>query len=173
MWAEVAPLDLVPRVRDRMDRLVPRAIACFGLSIVAVVLVWAGNEVWLAGRDIGAQQMVFATEYLLGAQLLWMLSGAVGAGIIAIASWTTEASPGALLAASIVPLLVVVPMYVWTNPDLPSWLHQITPTPDWLVSPYVQTAAPVLAGVLLGSALGRSIRAFTQTRSDQRDQQVT
>lgn len=138
-----------------MDRPLLRVLAGFGLSVLAVVLIWGGSVVWQEGRSISAREFRFAAEYLLGSQLLWALSGAAGAGVIALSSRTIERSVVALLAASIVPFLVVVPMYIWTNPDLPSWLHQITPTAEWLVTPYVQAAAPVLLGVLLGSALRR------------------
>lgn len=138
-----------------MDRPLPRALAGFGLSVLAIVLICGGSVVWQEGRNISAQEFRFVAEYLLGSQVLWALSGAAGAGIIALNSRTIERSVGALLVAAIVPFLVVVPMYIWTNPDLPSWLHQITPTPDWLVTPYVQAAAPVLLGVLIGSALWR------------------
>lgn len=138
-----------------MDRPLPRALVSFGLSILAVVLIWGGHEIWQGGRATSAEEFRFPTKYLLGAQLLWLFSGIAGAGIIRLSTRTRERSVPALLAASIVPLLVVVPMYIWTNPDLPSWLQQITPTPDWIVSPYVQTAAPVLLGVLLGSAIRR------------------
>lgn len=138
-----------------MDRPLLRAFAGFGLSILAIVLIWGGHVVWQEGREIGAREFRFAAEYLLGSQLLWALSGAAGAGIVALNSRTTERSAAALLAAAIVPFLVAVPMYIWTNPNLPSWLHRITPTPEWLVTPYVQAAAPVLLGVLIGSALWR------------------
>lgn len=138
-----------------MDRPLPRALASLGLSILAVVLIWGGHEVWQGGRATSAEEFRFPIEYLLGAQLLWLFSGIAGAGIIRLSIRTRERFVSGLLAASIVPLLVLAPMYVWTNPDLPSWLQQITPTPDWIVSPYVQAAAPVLLGVLLGSAIRR------------------
>ncbi|MFP3883344.1 MAG: hypothetical protein ACLFRT_14355 [Actinomycetota bacterium] len=141
-----------------MDRRLLRALAGFGFSILAVIFIWGGHVVWQEGRHISAREFRFAAEYLLGSQLLWALSGATGAGIIALNSRTIERSVAALLAASVVPLLVIVPMYIWTNPDLPPWLHQITPTPEWLVNGYVQAAAPVLLGVLIGSALWRPSR---------------
>lgn len=158
-------------VTTHMDRPLLRAFAGFGLSVLAVVLIWAGHVVWQEGRDIGAREFRFAAEYLLGSQLLWALSGAVGAGIVALNSRTIERSVAPLLTASIAPLLIVVPMYIWTNPDLPSSLHQITPTPGWLVTPYVQAAAPVLLGVLIGSALWRPISSMTPPRSDRRGHQ--
>lgn len=139
-----------------MGRPLPRAFACFGLSILAVVLIWGGYAIWQQGRDIGAQEARFATEYLLGAQLLWLLSGAVGAGIIGVSSQLAKKSVSALLAAAIPPLLMVLPIYVWSNPDIYSWLLPSLPIPNWVISPYVQAAAPVLLGVFLGAALWRS-----------------
>lgn len=138
-----------------MDRVLLRTVAAFALAMVSILLIWGGHVVWQEGRIIRASEARFALEYLLGSQLLWMLSGAVGAGIIAISSRPRERSVAALFAAAAVPVLVSLPMYVWANPNAPSWLIQITPISEWLISPYVQVAAPVLAGTFLGSALWR------------------
>lgn len=136
-----------------MDRPLIRTLAAFALAVVSVLLIWGGHAVWQEGRNITASEARFAHEYLLGSQLLWMLSGAAGAGIIAISSRARQRSVAVLLAAAAVPVLVVLPMYVWANPNVPSWLMQVTPISEWLISPHVQVAAPVLAGVFLGSAL--------------------
>jgi cell division protein FtsW (lipid II flippase) len=149
-----------------MDRLLLRTLAAFALAMVSILLIWGGHMVWQEGRSVSSLDFRFAHEYFLGSQLLWMLSGAVGAGVIAISSRPRERSVSVLLAAAAVPVLVALPMYVWLNPNAPSWLIQVTPISEWLISPHVQVAAPVLAGAFLGSALWRPVISAKTTTSE-------
>ena len=132
-------------------------LMAIGLGLTSGALIWGGYRVLEAGRDVMHLEQRFPVEYFLGSHLLWLLSGAMVAAILTIGSPVDTRRPaGPLLAAAMVPILMTLPIYIWTNPNTPSWLRQIVVHP-WSVSTEAQVGAAVLAGVLLGSALWRRV----------------
>jgi hypothetical protein len=104
-----------------------------------------------------ASERRFPVEYFLGSHLLWLLAGSVVAVILTIGSPASTRRPaGPLLVAATVPILMILPMYVWGSPDAPTWLFQAA-VHGWLLNTEVQVGAAVIAGVLLGTALWRVV----------------
>lgn len=142
-----------------------RTLSALALTIVAITLIWGGHALNEAGREVTSQELSFAAEYYFGAQLLWMLAGALGAGIISLGSrHSADRSAIPLLAAAIVPISILLPTYIWFSTSSPEWLLEMTPQSEWLISPFVAASSSVLAGVLLGGGL---LRAFKSPLTDQ------
>lgn len=146
-----------------------RMLIAIGLALTAAALIWGGGQVLEAGRDVMVSERRFPVEYFLGSHLLWLLSGAMVAAILTIGSPANTRRPaGPLLAAAIVPILIILPIYVWGNPDAPLWLRQIA-VHEWLLNTDVQVGAGVLAGILLGTASWRRVAPPTSPSPPQPD----
>jgi hypothetical protein len=150
-----------------MARTTTRIFIAIGLALITAGLIWGGSQVLGAGRDAMVAERRFPVEYFLGSHLLWLLGGAVVAVILTIGPPANTKRPaGPLLAAATVPILMILPIYVWGSPDAPVWLRQIA-VHGWLLSIDIQAGASVVAGVLLGSALWRRVASSISDDPDQ------
>ena len=129
--------------------------------MISAVLIWGGAQVLEAGRDILVAERRFPVEYFLGSHLLWVLAGAMVAAILTIGPpGNTRPPAGPLLAAAVVPIVMMLTIYVWGSPDAPSWLRRIA-VHRWLLNIDVQAGASVIAGALLGTASWRLVASST------------
>lgn len=152
-----------------MGRTTIRMLMAIGLALTASALIWGGGQVLAVGREVMASEARFPVEYFLGSHLLWLLSGATVAAILTIGASAIARRPaGPLLAAAIVPIFMIVPIYVWGSSSAPSWLRQIA-VHGWLLNTGVQVGAAVLVGVLLGTALWRRVASPTSRGPHQPD----
>ena len=119
----------------------------------AALLIWGGTEAWAEAVEQSMEARQYPVPFHLVAQLLWLGAGALLAVLVELGdSDRPQASTvGALLTASIVPLLLIAVFWLLTSVSLPSWLF------PWAVGEPAQAAAAIASGLILTTA---GIRAF-------------